>query len=99
MEFSRENFETSPDITQIEYTWEQNGEEIWFDNSNINGAPSIAKGFQTMPSTGPSALFPKCTRAYCLPQGKCESVYFSDNPEEGRSCPDSTSVSFIACSE
>lgn len=99
MKVSKENFETSPDIMQIEYTWEQNARKIWFDSSSINGAPFIVKGFQTMPSTGLSALFPNCTGAYCLPGGECESAYFSDDSEEGRSCPDSTSVTFIACSE
>jgi hypothetical protein len=46
MEFGRENFETSPDITQIGYAWEQNAGKIWFDSSNVNDAPFIAEGFQ-----------------------------------------------------
>jgi hypothetical protein len=98
MKFSTENFETSPDIMQIEYTREQNAKEIWFDSSSIHGVPLIAENFQTMSSTRPSALFPGYTGAYCLPGGECESVYFSDDSEEGRPCPDSTSVTFIACS-
>jgi hypothetical protein len=99
MEFGGENFEASPDITQTGYTREQNAGKIWFDSSNINDVPFIAEGFQIIPSTGPSALFPNYTGAYYLPEGERESVYLSDDPEEGRSCPDSTSVTSIDCSE
>ena len=99
LKFSKQNVNSPyPPVTQIEYTCNPSIGTIWFDTSSLNGAPFADDGLKTAPSTGPTRLFPTCTGANCAPGGACTNVYVEGSPDYGMSCPDSTSVTFVACS-
>ena len=85
-------------ISHVGFTW--NEEKVWFDLSNLDGQPFLADGMELLPSEGQSTLFPTCTSSGCgAGDTECQDVYVNGGiGDVGRSCDQSTSLLFVACS-
>ena len=88
----------SLNISQLEYTWSPAQGMIFYDLSNIDGAPF--PGLMLTPSNGSSQSFPTCKQVYCQPQGDstmCWDVYHQPKDPDTMVCSDETDLSMILC--
>jgi hypothetical protein len=74
-------------ILQLEFTWNSTQETLYYDLSNINGAPFYAYGMTLNPSSGASPAFPTCLPVGCAAgTDVCPSVYTVPNGNNTMAC-------------
>ncbi|OAP63809.1 hypothetical protein AYL99_03036 [Fonsecaea erecta] len=100
---TRDPSATTPLVTQLEYAWEQDEGQTYFDVSNVAGAPFVNEGFRmdVDDPEDPTLALRSCHGASCAPgDTTCNDVYEKSNDDfQGmRTCSDSVNINLTLCS-
>jgi hypothetical protein len=87
-------------ILQMEFTLVTNASQpaLYYDLSNINGAPFTEYGVLLQPSSGPSLVFPTCLPVGCAANStSCPTVYTDPDGVNTMVCESSTDLVLSLC--
>ena len=85
-------------ILQMEFTWNTTQQMLYYDLSNIDGAPFAENGMLLQPSTDASSKYNTCLTVGCAANSTvCPSVYTVPDGNNTMVCGPSTDLTLSLC--